>query len=138
MIYTSYFAKTKELTNNYTSIAICTIVPNWWKGLTYNKVAPPLRLLQVYKDDNNVDYYTQRYTSQVLDKTSPKRVLREIFQLLPSEVQRTLESETSNWWESSEYHIVLLCYEKSGDFCHRHLLARWLTENGILVKEWNP
>lgn len=138
MIYTSYFAKTKELTSNYTSIAIRTIVPSWWKGLTYNKVAPPLRLLQVYKDDNNVDYYTQRYASQVLDKTSPKRVLREIFQLLPSEVQRILESETSNWWESSEYHIVLLCYEKSGDFCHRHLLAQWLTENGILVKEWNP
>lgn len=21
---------------------------------------------------------------------------------------------------------ILLCYEKTGDFCHRHLLAEWL------------
>ena len=23
---------------------------------------------------------------------------------------------------------VLLCYEKSGDFCHRHLVADWLNK----------
>ena len=32
---------------------------------------------------------------------------------------------------------VLLCYEKSGDFCHRHLVANWLSDNlGIEVKEY--
>ena len=24
--------------------------------------------------------------------------------------------------------IVFLCYEKTGDFCHRHIFAEWLTE----------
>ena len=33
--------------------------------------------------------------------------------------------------------IVLVCYEKSGDFCHRYLVADWLSKNlGIEVKEW--
>ena len=26
-------------------------------------------------------------------------------------------------------NTILLCYEKSGDFCHRHVLADWLEEN---------
>jgi len=24
--------------------------------------------------------------------------------------------------------VVLLCYEKSGSFCHRHLVAEWLNK----------
>lgn len=25
--------------------------------------------------------------------------------------------------------VALCCYEKPGDFCHRHILAKWITEN---------
>ena len=25
--------------------------------------------------------------------------------------------------------IVLVCYEKTGDFCHRHIISDWLTTN---------
>ena len=32
--------------------------------------------------------------------------------------------------------IILLCYEKPGDFCHRHLVADWLTKNGVNCIEW--
>ena len=32
---------------------------------------------------------------------------------------------------------VLLCYEKSNDFCHRHLIADWITQHGIECKEVN-
>jgi SAM-dependent methyltransferase len=34
------------------------------------------------------------------------------------------------------YTIALICYEKPSDFCHRHLVADWLNENGIECKEW--
>lgn len=30
---------------------------------------------------------------------------------------------------------VLLCYEKRGDFCHRHLISDWLNEHGIECAE---
>lgn len=33
--------------------------------------------------------------------------------------------------------VALCCYEKPGDFCHRHILAKWITDNtGIEVKEF--
>lgn len=32
---------------------------------------------------------------------------------------------------------ALCCYEKPGDFCHRHILAKWLTEKtGIEITEF--
>ena len=37
-------------------------------------------------------------------------------------------------------NIILLCYEKSTDFCHRHLVANWINENNTLrinIKEWS-
>ena len=32
--------------------------------------------------------------------------------------------------------IALVCYEKPGDFCHRHLVAQWLRDAGYSVEEW--
>lgn len=41
MIYTSYFAKIKELEeNNIIPISICGKAPDWYKGLQYKKLAP--------------------------------------------------------------------------------------------------
>lgn len=31
---------------------------------------------------------------------------------------------------------VLLCWEAPGAFCHRHLVAQWLSEAGIDAEEW--
>lgn len=33
--------------------------------------------------------------------------------------------------------VALLCYERPGDFCHRHMLAEYMTEHGITVKEFS-
>ena len=30
---------------------------------------------------------------------------------------------------------ILLCYEKSSDFCHRHILREWLIGKSILINE---
>ena len=32
--------------------------------------------------------------------------------------------------------IALICYEKSEDFCHRHLVAYWLKCNGYECEEY--
>ena len=39
--------------------------------------------------------------------------------------------EISNKYKDS----IFLCYEKTGDFCHRHIVSSWLSENGIVVEE---
>lgn len=31
--------------------------------------------------------------------------------------------------------VALICYEKSSDFCHRHLVAEWLAQHGQTVQE---
>lgn len=33
--------------------------------------------------------------------------------------------------------VALLCYERPGDFCHRHMLAEHLNSLGLDVKEFN-
>lgn len=39
---------------------------------------------------------------------------------------------------SAGLDVALLCYEKPGDFCHRHILAEWLKEKeGIDVVEYD-
>ena len=32
--------------------------------------------------------------------------------------------------------VALLCYEKPGDLCHRHLVAEWLRGHGMQCAEW--
>ena len=51
-------------------------------------------------------------------------------QLNPKEVEKLL------YWMSDGRDVALVCYEKPEGFCHRHLVADWLNENGIVVKEW--
>jgi uncharacterized protein YeaO (DUF488 family) len=137
MIYTSYFARIKDLPKNYTPIAICIGVPSWWRGLTYNKIAPSQGLLNTYKSNHDTQYYTEKFTKQILDRTSPKRVLREIYNTLPRKLQLQLKYEEGNWWKNPNHHVVLICYKKPTDFCHRHLVAQWLSENDIPVTEWS-
>jgi len=40
--------------------------------------------------------------------------------------------------ENGRLPLVLLCYEPAGEFCHRHVLAAWLKERGVDIKELQP
>lgn len=37
--------------------------------------------------------------------------------------------------ESGGAALVLLCFEREDQFCHRHLLRRWLRERGVEIRE---
>ena len=34
-------------------------------------------------------------------------------------------------------NVALVCYEKPSDFCHRHLVAGWLCDNGMPCHEYS-
>jgi len=108
-IKTSYFANYKE--DNAVSIAFST--PNWFKGEKYKKLAPPKKLLYDYKSGLvEEEEYRKVYSKEVLNKLDPFKIAKEL------------------------NNKVLLCYEKSEDFCHRKLVAEWLEEElNIKVKE---
>ena len=122
MIYTSYFAKLKDLPDNIIPISICDKAPNWYKGLHYKKLAPKYDFFMKWKETHDNDYYIKCYNEQVLNKLDVINVVRDLICIVPEDT-------------TGEY-ICLVCYEKPGDFCHRHLVADWLSKNGFECKEF--
>ena len=68
MIYTSYFAKLKELEkNNIIPISICARSPDWYRGLQYKKLAPKYGFFMEWKKTHDNDYYIEHFEAEVLD-----------------------------------------------------------------------
>ena len=122
MIYTSYFAKLKELENhNILPISICGKTPDWYKGLQYKKLAPKYGFFMEWKKNHDNDFYIEHFQKEVLDRLDILNVVRDIINISNQEKKK---------------EIVLICYEKPSDFCHRHLVAEWLNQNGFKCEEW--
>ena len=124
MIYTSYFAKLKKLPSDIIPVSICAKAPSWYSGLEYKKLAPSYDILMQYKSNPNEELYIKRFKEDVLNK---RLVTQTVLDLL------VMVNNLKGLNYSPE--ICLLCYEKPSDFCHRHLVADWLNENGYDVKE---
>lgn len=119
-MYTGYFAMIKKYLQSdpeLIPVAITRFTPSWFKGPTYLPLAPSSDLLLQYKDKRiNVDQYVKEYNSYIYT-LDPISILCELSQY------------------GNLDKIVLCCYEKSGEFCHRHLLARWLSDL-IFIEEY--
>lgn len=118
MIYTSYFAKLKKLPENIIPISICGKAPDWYKGIQYKTLAPKYNFFMEWKKNHDNDYYIEHFQKEVLDTLDVKQVVYELYKL------------------SQSKDIVLICYEKPSDFCHRHLVHKWLAENGCNCWEY--
>ena len=109
MIYTSYFSNYRNFPQNFIPIGITRYPPKNWKGINLDILAPSEELLKRYKNKEIDEYiFKKRYFKELSDKN-----------LTSADVRQQLE-ELGN--------IILCCYEKPDDFCHRHLLAEWLGE----------
>ncbi len=110
MIFTSYFASRKWNPSNGVSIAIWA--PRGYTGPKYPALYPPQYLLQNFKEGRtSISQYTAIYTKDVLERLDPAKVAKD------------LDGK------------VLLCYEKSGSFCHRNIVAAWLRKHGFEAQE---
>ena len=123
-MYTGYFSKLKKYTDaGLTPVSIALWAPEWYKGLQYKKLAPKLEFFNEWKNGSHKgdnDYYIKEFARQVLAKLDAFAVVSE------------LEKMTG----VDDSKIVLLCYEKPLDFCHRHLVAQWLTMYSFDTKEF--
>ena len=124
VIYTSYFAKLRSLPDNIIPISICGKAPEWYKGLQYKKVAPKYDFFMKWKQNHDNDYYIKCFNEQVLSTLNATSVVEDLMRL-------------ANVTDLENNDIALICYEKPMDFCHRHLVAEWLKENGITCEEWS-
>jgi hypothetical protein len=107
---TSYFAKYKG--KDAVSIALST--PSWYPQCRrYPVLMPTWEMLNKYKRDGDKEAYTLAYM-EILSKLDPKKVYEDLGE-----------------------DAVLLCWEKSSDFCHRHIVASWLEAKlGIKIYEY--
>ena len=139
MIYTSYFAQLRNLPDNIIPISICAKAPEWYKGLQYKKLAPKYGFFMEWKKNKDNDYYIEHFNKEVLASLSQLDILFDIYNILPNEFKDKLESDEHYWYNNPDYHIALICYEKPEDFCHRHLVAEWLSSKLCIKKvvEWN-
>jgi uncharacterized protein (DUF488 family) len=107
---TSYFARSGKLPE---AVSIAGECPGSFKGRQYKKLAPKRWFYDRYQENKNETEYTWCYYSEVLRKLDPKQVFDDLGE-----------------------NAVLLCWEKSEEFCHRHLVAEWLSKHlNITIEE---
>lgn len=107
---TSYFAHYKG-TNG---VAITYALPSWSKYKHYLPLAPTRAMVEAYKSGRlSEEEYTRQYYK-----------LLELRGITPQQVLKDLGDDA-----------VLLCFEKTGKFCHRHLAAKWLCTGGVVIDE---
>jgi uncharacterized protein YeaO (DUF488 family) len=109
-IYTSYFAKAKLFPSHlFIKTAVCYKTP-FSIGI-WNSVVPSAELVfGMKRGEITKEYYEECYYQMLLDRKD------QIAQNIP-------------YLKNGERDVVLLCYEKPTDWCHRHILARFLNEH---------
>ena len=126
-LYTSYFARVKKLQEAGYNNLVCVAgyAPKFFYDIPDARFIPELAPKRCwwriwhdkFKDNPNspesIEWYTNIYRDTVLSNLNPTNVVGELGD-----------------------NAVMLCYEKPGDFCHRHLIADWISKNtGITVEE---
>jgi len=107
---TSYFAISSELPN---AVSIALKAPDFYIGKEYLPLAPTCAILTNYKKTKNIHTYTERYIEEILLPLNAKTVYDEL-----------------------GHFSVLLCWESSEKFCHRHIVAKWIEDSlGVKIPE---
>ena len=119
MIFTGYYAKLKEYENaGLQPLSIAGKAPDFYKGPQFKSLAPEYKMFMDWKK-GKIDNmgYTSIFLEHLntLDKEAVRRMLT-----------------------SFDKDVILLCYEKPGEFCHRHIVADWLESNfGWKIDEYD-
>lgn len=115
-IYTSYFGNARKL-NEAGVMIICVAIgrPRFIQAPQMLNVCPTRYMIS---GACSHEEYLKMY-DDILAKQDARKVMEQIQAL------------------SGGKDVALCCYEKPGDFCHRHILAKWLTEKtGIEITEF--
>lgn len=118
-IYTSYFSNVRNLPNNIIPIAICGKIKFSWQYPTYKKLAPRWSFFSKWLENKDNEYYREHFFKEVLEPLNPDQVVKELEKI------------------SGGKDVALICYESPEKFCHRHLVAEWLSKKNYAVEEWS-
>jgi uncharacterized protein YeaO (DUF488 family) len=124
-IFTSYIAQIRKAPTNYLRILICRYVPIYLSMyVNYDmhlvNLAPSEELLKQWKAGTlTKEEYKTMYLKQLTDAHLSPLDLEIYFKKLS--IMANVDG------------IILYCYEKSGEFCHRHILAEYI--NSIMIND---
>ena len=77
--------------------------------MEYKRLAPSWSIFSEYKYNGGTqENYVKRFKAEILGNLSRDQVLKDLEEL------------------SGGKDVALCCYEKPGDFCHRHIVKDWL------------
>lgn len=116
MLYTSYFSSKKYIKEQGISISRWN---KFWQGESYPDLFPSQTLLSWWKSLTKEEQESEECQHSYFEAYKEET----LFKLDPNKVAADLENK------------VLLCYEKSEAFCHRHIVAAWLRHWGYEVEE---
>jgi len=118
VIYTGYFEQLSfYVGQGLTPICIAGYPPEGFTGIRFRTMAPKKIWWREWHEKHlSNDWYEQKYNETVLKKLDPL--------------------ETAKKLQSYGQNVVLLCWEKPPEFCHRHLVAKWMNWVHIPVCEY--
>ena len=108
-VYTSYFGMARRFPKEkFIKTAVCY---QSVRGIgIWNSVVPAAELVfGMKRGEITKEYYEQEYLKSLYARKD------QIAQNIP-------------YFQNSDRDIILLCYEKTGDWCHRHILADFLNK----------
>lgn len=119
MIYTSYYANHRKWRGKMiTEYQISNTKPKWYTQDVdkYKPVIPPWDIVDGYK------------SGRITEAQFEERYLNQLNSLSTDDITR-LKAFNSD-------EAILLCWEKADQFCHRHILRKFLNERGVQCKEY--
>ena len=108
--YTSYY-NDRTLPSDIRKKSVSLGVPVYFTGESIPQLNPRGYMLSLAKT-GEYDKYTLAYTKEILQKLDPHKIIVLI------------------------KNTIILCHEVPSKFCHRHIVAQWLRDNGYEVIEW--
>lgn len=107
-IYTSYFANIKKLNGQgIEPISIALFPPKWYEGKELKALAPDVTFFEGYKEHLITEERFKKFYQYKIEKIGKNRILEMINEIADGDV-------------------ALLCFERPGEMCHRHILGNYL------------
>ena len=110
-ISTSYISKINKIKElGMVPVSVTRFLPETLKVENIPELSPETIILFRYKRERDVSKCTNSFKLQ-FSKLNKEEIIKQL---------EYISQKNDN------ADIVLVCYEKKGDFCHRHILAEWL------------
>ena len=115
-IHTSYYSKVRMLPKENTILVqVSNTVPTWFREEYYKlskDLSPEWGIINAYKCDNiSRDCFMSKYRDYLDKHFDKNEILLELSRLAQA---------------CNVENVILLCYEKDAESCHRTELGKWL------------